>query len=162
MIDASLLVSRLKNKNLTLCCAESITGGLFGGAITSVNGSSEIFKGGIISYTNEIKNKVLQVPLDELEMFGAVSKEVCVSMAKGVKQIFNTDIAVSVTGLAGPTGDEKGNPVGTVFMCIYFKDDIICKKIKFYGNRKSVREQVVKSLLKNLNEIVDNMDIDRL
>ncbi|MEG1028361.1 MAG: CinA family protein, partial [Oscillospiraceae bacterium] len=66
------------------------------------------------------------------------------------------------TGLAGPTGDEKGNPVGTVFMCIYFKNNIVCKKIKFYGNRKSIREQVVKSLLKKLNEIVDNMDIDRL
>ncbi|MEG0894782.1 MAG: CinA family protein [Oscillospiraceae bacterium] len=162
MIEASLLISRLKNKNLTLCCAESLTGGLFGGAITSVNGSSAVFKGGIISYTNEIKNKVLNVPIEELNTFGAVSKEVCISMAKGVKSIFNTDIAVSVTGLAGPTLDEKGNPVGTVFMCIYFKNNIVCKKIKFYGNRKSIREQVVKSLLKKLNEIVDNMDIDRL
>ena len=100
----------------TLVTAESLTGGGIGAALTSVSGSSAVYKGGIISYTNAVKNRILGVPLEMLDQYGAVSEPVAKAMAEGVRTLLEADISVSVTGLAGPGGDEYGNPVGTVFI----------------------------------------------
>ena len=100
----------------TLVTAESLTGGGIGAALTAVSGSSAVYKGGIISYTNEVKHRILGVSREVLDQYGAVSAPVAQAMAAGVRKLLEADIAVSVTGLAGPGGDEYGNPVSPLFL----------------------------------------------
>ena len=116
------LVALLKQKNLTLATAESLTGGLISEAITSVSGSSAVFRGGCVTYTNEIKSKLLGVSAQTLDAHGAVSAEVAMEMARGARLKLDTDIAVSATGLAGPDGDGTDTPVGTVFIGVSTKN----------------------------------------
>ena len=131
----------------TLVTAESLTGGGIGAALTSVSGASAVYKGGIISYTNAVKHKLLGVPMELLEQFGAVSEPVAKAMAEGARKALEADIAVSVTGLAGPTGDEFGNPVGTVF--IGYSDSAVAevKHCLFSGDRESIRNQTIEAAL---------------
>ena len=131
----------------TLATAESCTGGGIGAALTAVSGSSAIFKGGIISYCNEIKHKVLGVDQSVLDTIGAVSAPVAEAMAEGARGVLNADIAVSATGRAGPGGDEFGNPVGTVF--IGYSDDqtTFAREFHFSGNREDVRNQAIEAAL---------------
>lgn len=131
----------------TLCTAESCTGGAIGAVLTAVSGASNVFKGGIISYTNEVKHKLLGVDEDLLEIVGAVSAPVARAMAKGARQALDADIAVSVTGLAGPGGDEFGNPVGTVFIGYADEKTTTVRHFVFAGNRDAVRAQAVAAAL---------------
>ena len=127
----------------TLVTAESLTGGGIGAALTAVSGASAVYKGGVISYTNEVKHGVLGVPEEILETRGAVSAPVAEAMACGVRKLLDADVAVSVTGLAGPGGDEFGNPVGTV--CIGFCNqwESFAVKYHFEGDREAVRNQTI-------------------
>lgn len=137
------VISRLQGK--TLVTAESLTGGGIGSALTSVAGSSAVYKGGIISYTNWVKETVLGVPGNVLETYGAVSAQTAGAMVSGVRRLLCADVAVSVTGLAGPTGDEFGNPVGTVFIGY---EDAWKKEVHQYhfsGTRQEVREQTIQA-----------------
>jgi PncC family amidohydrolase len=127
----------------TLVTAESLTGGGIGAAITAVPGSSAIYKGGIISYTNEIKHNILDVKNETLSEFGAVSAQTAAEMAAGARKCLNADAAVSVTGLAGPGADEFGNPVGTVFIGYCDKSKTVTKAFHFTGDRESVRSQTI-------------------
>ena len=132
----------------TLVTAESLTGGGIGGALTGISGSSAVYKGGIISYTDEVKHRILGVPSAVLEEYGAVSEPVARAMAEGVRKLLEADVSVSVTGLAGPGGDEYGNPVGTVFIGY---SDASCTEVKhclFLGDRESVRMQTAEEALK--------------
>ena len=126
-----------------LATAESLTGGGIGQAITSVSGASAVFAGGIISYTNEVKNKVLGVPVEILDTHGAVSAPVAKAMAEGARRVIGVDAAVAVTGLAGPSGDEFGNPVGTVFIGYADEDTAFAREYHFDGSREEVREQTI-------------------
>ena len=132
----------------TLVTAESCTGGGIGAALTSISGSSAVYMGGIISYTNDVKADVLGVGREVLAQHGAVSAPVAAAMANGVRRLLHADVAVSVTGLAGPGGDEYGNPVGTVF--IGYEDDTqaFVKKFLFKGDREAVRNQTIEMALK--------------
>ena len=132
----------------TLATAESCTGGGIGAVLTAVPGSSAVYKGGIISYTNEIKENLLGVPAAMLAQYGAVSAEVAKAMAEGARSALQADIAVSVTGLAGPGGDEFGNPVGTVY--IGYADNFRTESIAFYftGDRGEIRKQAIQTALK--------------
>ena len=132
----------------TLVTAESLTGGGIGGALTSVSGSSAVYKGGIISYTNEIKHRILGVPQNILDQHGAVSEPVARAMAEGVRKLLEADVAVSVTGLAGPGGDEYGNPVGTVFVGYSDAHLTEVKRFLFSGDRESIRKQTAEEALK--------------
>ena len=131
----------------TLATAESCTGGMIGQMITAVPGSSAVYKGGIISYTNEIKSALLGVDEILLETEGAVSAPVAKAMAEGARRVLGADIAVSVTGLAGPSGDDRGNPVGTVY--IGYADDRGAEVLSFLftGDREAVRTQAVEAAL---------------
>ncbi len=111
------LLEALKNKELTLSCAESLTGGLFSSTICSVSGASKVFKGGVVTYWSEIKNQVINVPQEIIDEYGVVSNECASYMAKGVKDLFKTDISISFTGNAGPSSLE-GKPVGLVYIGI--------------------------------------------
>ena len=126
-----------------LATAESLTGGGIGQAITSVSGASAVFAGGIISYTNEVKNKVLGVPGEILDTHGAVSAPVAKAMAEGARRVIGAHAAVAVTGLAGPSGDEFGNPVGTVFIGYADEDTAFAREYHFDGSREEVREQTI-------------------
>lgn len=142
---AKQVIASLQGK--TLATAESCTGGGIGAALTAVSGSSAVFKGGIISYCNEIKHRLLGVPEDLLADRGAVSAPVAEAMSLGVKNALQTDIAVSVTGLAGPGGDEFGNPVGTVFIGYADEKCCISREFHFTGDREEVRKQAINSAL---------------
>lgn len=131
----------------TLATAESCTGGGIGAGITAVSGSSAVFKGGIISYCNEIKHNLLGVDEKLLETIGAVSAPVAEAMAVGARKALDADAAVSVTGLAGPGGDEFGNPVGTVFIGYSDRNSTVSRKYLFDGDREAVRTQAVKAAL---------------
>lgn len=132
----------------TLVTAESCTGGGIGAALTSISGSSAVYMGGIISYTNDVKADVLGVGREVLAQHGAVSAPVAAAMANGVRRLLHADVAVSVTGLAGPGGDEYGNPVGTVY--IGYEDDTksFVEKFLFEGDREAVRNQTIEMALK--------------
>jgi len=132
----------------TLATAESLTGGGIGAALTAVSGSSAVYKGGVISYTNEVKHSVLRVPADMLETYGAVSAPVARAMAEGVRKLLEAGVSVSVTGLAGPGGDEYGNPVGTVFVGYSDADLTEVKQFLFFGDRESIRQQTAEEALK--------------
>ena len=132
----------------TLVTAESLTGGGIGSALTAVSGSSAVYKGGVISYTNWVKENILGVSGSVLEREGAVSAPVALSMAEGVRKLLNADVAVSVTGLAGPGGDEYGNPVGTVFIGYSDADLTEVKHFLFCGDRESIRKQTAEEALK--------------
>ena len=130
-----------------LATAESLTGGGIGQAVTSVSGASAVFAGGIISYTNEVKHKVLGVPVEILDTCGAVSAPVAKAMAEGARRVIGADVAVAVTGLAGPDGDEFGNPVGTVFIGYADEKTAFAREHHFTGDRAEVREQTIEAAL---------------
>ena len=136
-----------------LATAESLTGGGIGQAITSVSGASAVFAGGIISYTNEVKHQVLGVPMELLNTCGAVSAPVAKAMAQGAKRVIGADVAVAVTGLAGPDGDEFGNPVGTVFIGYADEQTAFARECHFTGDRTQVREQTIEAALALILEL---------
>lgn len=145
MTLASDVITRLRGR--TLATAESCTGGGIGQALTAVSGASAVFKGGIISYCNEIKHSLLGVSTELLGSKGAVSAPVAEAMALGVRSSLNTHIAVSVTGLAGPGGDEFGNPVGTVFIGYSDEKVTFARHFLFPGTREEIRSQAVTQAL---------------
>lgn len=142
---ASEVISALQGK--TLVTAESLTGGGIGAALTAVPGASAVYKGGVISYTDQVKREVLWVPAEILEKHGAVSRKTAAFMASGVRKLLNADVAVSVTGLAGPAGDEFGHAVGTVFIGYEDARKAIVKECHFTGDRKAVRQQTIYAAL---------------
>lgn len=131
----------------TLVTAESCTGGGIGSSLTAIPGSSKVYKGGIISYTNDVKIKQLNVPREILNREGAVSAPVAEAMAAGARVALSSDIAVSVTGLAGPDGDEFGNPVGTVFIGYSDNSKTVSCEYHFSGDRETVRKQAAEAAL---------------
>ena len=144
MVKQSLSAEVLKAlAGKRLATAESLTGGGIGQALTSVSGASAVFAGGIISYTNEVKHSVLGVPAEMLDTWGAVSAPVARAMAQGVRGVIGADVAVAVTGLAGPDADEYGNPVGTVFIGYADAHRAFAREYHFAGDRAQVREQTI-------------------
>ena len=143
MTVAEKLVEFLKAQGLTCATAESCTGGGVGTAITAVPGSSAVFAGGIISYSNEVKAEVLGVSRDDLARVGAVSGEVAAQMAEGARRLLKTDMAVSLTGIAGPDGGSDAKPVGLVWFGLATKDGVRTEKAIFRGDRAQVRAQAV-------------------
>lgn len=142
-----------KLKGRTLVTAESCTGGGIGAALTAIPGSSEVYKGGVICYTNWVKENLLAVDSVTLNKYGAVSAPVAQLMASGARDRLQADIAVSVTGLAGPGGDEFGNSVGTVFIGYCSDNGMISREFHFSGDRESVRRQAVSAALRLILEM---------
>jgi nicotinamide-nucleotide amidase len=145
----------LRQDKKSLTCAESCTGGLIASMITELSGSSDVFNGSIVSYSNEIKQQELQVKEEHLEQFGAVSHEVVSDMLDGVLSKFKANYAIAVSGIAGPNGGTKNKPVGTVVIGITSSNAY--KKVVTYhfsGNRKAVQIQTAKTALQNLLNLV--------
>ena len=125
------IVNRLTKKKLTISTAESCTGGLLSSAITSVTGSSKVFKLGLITYSNQSKIKVLKVLKNIIRKYGSASEQVCFAMVKNLSKISKTNISLSITGIAGPGGGTKIKPVGLVYVGIKKDNRIEVKKYLF-------------------------------
>ena len=136
----------------TLSTAESCTGGMIGEMLTAVPGSSRVYKGGIISYWSEVKQNLLGVDAALLETKGPVSEPVAAAMAQGARRVLCADVAVSVTGLAGPDADEFGYPVGTVFVGYADGEHSVVKEFHFTGDRETVRYKAAEAALRLILE----------
>ena len=146
------VLKRLEGK--TLVTAESLTGGGIGAALTAVPGSSSVYKGGVISYTDEVKQEILGVDAHILSRYGAVSLWTAGAMASGVRKLLKADMAVSVTGLAGPGGDDFGHAVGTVFIGFENQARAVAKEYHFPGDREAVRQQTIRAALELILEML--------
>ena len=144
------LIEALKSAGKTVATAESCTGGGIGHVLTAVPGSSAVYVGGVISYTNEVKERVLHVPAAALDKHGAVSAETAGYMAKGARELLVSDFGVSVTGIAGPDGDGSGKPVGLVYIGVASEEGVHTHEFIFPGDRAAVREQAIRTALELL------------
>ena len=143
---AELLMSR----EWTLSTAESCTGGGIGHALTAMPGSSNWFEGGVICYANGVKSRLLDVPEVILNKYGAVSEQVAVNMAQGVRKLLRTDISVAVTGVAGPDGGSPEKPVGTVWIAWSTGQETAARQFHLEGDRDQIREQTVFQALQGI------------
>lgn len=147
------LLEICRNKNLKLATAESCTGGLIAALLTEISGSSDVFECGFITYSNASKIKLLGVDAQLIERYGAVSEQVASAMAQGVIAKTGVDVAVAVTGIAGPSGGTPQKPVGLVYIAIANKNNVICEQNIFIGNREQVRLSSVAKAFEMLLEI---------
>jgi PncC family amidohydrolase len=152
--DALALVETLRNQGLKLAAAESCTGGLLAARITDVPGSSDVFAGGIVSYSNEVKVSMLGVSPESLSWHGAVSEKVACEMAEGARVQLGADIAVGITGIAGPGGGSADKPVGLVWIAWSTAGRTEAQRFQFAGDRAAVRRQSVDAALAGLAERV--------
>ena len=143
----------LKKKRLKLAIAESCTGGMLSSSITSVNGASKVFTMGLVTYSNKSKNRLLRVPKKIIKKYGAVSIQCCFSMVSNLSQISESNIAVSITGIAGPRGGTKNKPVGLVYIGIKMKRDNKVK-INRYLFKKKGRSNIQKAAVKKSLELI--------
>ncbi|MCM0650314.1 competence/damage-inducible protein A [Clostridium swellfunianum] len=142
-VVGEMLVSR----NLTIATAESCTGGLLAGTLINYPGISSVFMEGAITYSNEAKMKRLGVKEETLNKFGAVSEETAREMAEGIAKAANTDVGISVTGIAGPGGGTEEKPVGLVYVGLYIKGEVKVKKLNMFGDRQKIRNRTVVNTL---------------
>ena len=142
-IKSKELVDKLIEKNLKITSAESCTGGLFAASITSISGSSGCFEGSFVTYSNEIKNKIINVKKETLSNFGAVSKECVIEMSENSRKIMNADISIVISGIAGPNGGSDDKPVGLVWICLSADNYTKPYKNIFSGDRDKIREASV-------------------
>ena len=149
-MSASKVGALLLEKNYTLATAESCTGGLLSSFISEVAGASAWFRGGWVTYTNELKVSQLGVPLELLEQYGAVSSQVALAMASGASEISGSEVAVSITGIAGPTGGSDAKPVGTVCIACKVDQETQVREFRFKGERNEIRLRGVNTALQML------------
>jgi nicotinamide-nucleotide amidase len=152
----------LKQHNLTLGTVESATGGLISHLITYVPGSSDYYKGSIISYSNEIKMSLVGVKKETLEKFGAVSAQVGTEMAEGGKKVLGVDICIANTGIAGPTGATPSKPIGLFYIGISHKNGSFNRKFLFKGDREENKEQAAIAALTWLKDYLIGLDQNKL
>jgi len=140
----------LKEMGLTLSLAESCTGGLIAHRLTNISGSSNYFLGGVVAYSNEAKEKILGVPHETLLRYGAVSEESAQAMAEGACRLFASDLALAVTGIAGPTGGTPEKPVGLVYIALAAEEEVRCERYIWKGDRLQNKAQSAEAALEML------------
>jgi nicotinamide-nucleotide amidase len=158
IIDASIkLLDLCKEKKLTVATAESCTGGLVAGALSEISGSSSVLDRGFVTYSNEAKQQMLGVTPSTIDVYGAVSKECAEEMAKGALAHAQVDLAVSITGIAGPTGATPGKPIGLVYFCAASRSGRVIAHDRKYGDigRSNVRRASVIQALAMLQELAE-------
>lgn len=148
------LIQFCRERAITLATAESCTGGLIGAELTAVPGSSDIYLGGVIAYSNSLKEHLLRVPLQILGSVGAVSKESALAMANGVCQVTGARAGVAVTGIAGPGGGTDEKPVGLVYVAAAFNGRAVVTKHLFPGDRAAVRTETLRAALDLLANVL--------
>ena len=153
--DAAALVALLKRKGLTVSTAESCTGGLVASSIVDVPGASAVFPGGAVTYAASVKTALLGVPEDLIETRGVVSSDVAAAMAKGAQKRFGTDLAVSVTGVAGPDGGTPETPVGCVYIGVAIKERTVTFREDIPGDREEVRRGAAERAIRHCLELTN-------
>lgn len=146
--------NQLIRKRKTVAVAESCTGGLTSNLLTTLSGSSRCFLLGTITYSNQMKIKVLKIPAALIKKKGAVSREVAIKMSQGVRELANSDFSIGITGIAGPSGGSTAKPIGTVFISIDSADKTRCERFRFSGNRTIIRQKAARKALELLSEIL--------
>ncbi|MDE5891967.1 MAG: competence/damage-inducible protein A [Acetatifactor sp.] len=141
------VVELLVANKLTVTCAESCTGGLLSARLINVPGVSDVYKSGYVTYSNKAKRKILGVKKSTLEKYGAVSRQTAAEMAKGLAFVAKSDVAVSITGVAGPDGGTEEKPVGLVYIACCVKGEVTAKEYHFSGSRQTIRESAVSAAL---------------
>ncbi len=139
---ASDVVKYLVEHGIKIAVAESCTGGILAGAITSIPGASEIFECGIVSYSERIKSQLLGLPMELIDDCGVVSETVALAMAQGVRLVSHAAIGVGITGIAGPTGGSKEQPVGTVYVSVIYKEQSFTQNLRLYELGELSRRQI--------------------
>ncbi|MBF0494878.1 MAG: CinA family protein [Candidatus Omnitrophica bacterium] len=142
------LFLKLKKRGVTIAVAESCTGGLVSGLLTDIPGVSKVFDGAIVAYSNEVKTRILKIPREIIDDYGAVSAETAEFMAYGVRIMCGADIGISVTGIAGPAGGSAKKPVGLAHLGFSSKKKVISKKILLKGTRLELKQKFALALLK--------------
>jgi PncC family amidohydrolase len=142
---------------ITIAIAESCTGGLICHRLTNISGSSEYLEAGVVSYSNRSKMALLGVPEEIIRAHGAVSEACVRAMALGVKRLADTDMGLSVSGIAGPTGGTADKPVGTVHMALAWKGDVTCWRYLFNGSRREIKEQTSEEALLRIRDYCQSM-----
>ena len=140
----------MKKMGLTLSLAESCTGGLIAHRITNIPGSSNYFLGGVVAYSNEAKEKILGVPNEILVRYGAVSEETARAMAEGTRRLLASDIALAVTGIAGPTGGTPEKPAGLVYIALAAEEEVRCGRYIWHGDRLQNKAKSAEAALEML------------
>ncbi len=160
MSSEEVIINQLIGKRLSLATAESCTGGLISHRLTNVSGSSNVFLGGIVAYSNDVKRSLLGVSESILTELGAVCSDVAREMASGVCQRLNSDFGIGVTGIAGPTGGTSTKPVGLVYIAVVSQHLNICKvqECHFKGNRMEIKQQTADTALNLLIETIIALD----
>lgn len=153
----SQLLTLLQAKSFTLATAESCTGGAVSAAVTDIAGISQVYNGGVVSYSNEAKMNLLKVPENILIQYGAVSEECAGFMAKGAAAALQSTCAISTTGIAGPTGAVPGKPVGTVCIGYFINGRLYTETNHFGGDRHAVRQAALHRAMTRLIELLQNM-----
>ena len=153
-----IVVNKLIKHQFTIATAESCTGGLIGNRITEVPGSSNVYKGSIVAYSNSVKINNLGIDKNNLKKYGAVSREIAGEMAKQVRKIFNSKIGVSTTGIAGPGGGTKEKPIGLVYVALSSKEDLVIKKYNFHSNRNKNKIRSSQAVLKIIQDYCENYE----
>lgn len=152
------VINLLKEKGLTFTCAESCTGGLFSGRMVSAPGASDVYKMGFVTYANKAKRKLLGVSKSTLKNYGAVSLECALEMAAGAAQNAKADVAIAITGIAGPGGGTELKPVGLVYIACYCCGEIVANEYRFHGNRQKIRESAVSYAISLMRNCILDMD----
>ena len=152
---AIVVGQKLLAKGWTITCAESCTGGGIGYALTEIAGSSGWFKQGIISYSNEAKQQLLAVPAETLDSYGAVSEQTVLAMAQGAATLAQAEVAIAVSGIAGPDGGTPDKPVGTVWFGFAVNGQVQAIKQGFKGNRQQVRLKAIEFALSRVLRLID-------
>ena len=153
---SSKIHSLFLNSNLTLSLAESCTGGLLASTITKHSGASKYFLGSIVCYSNDVKENILNVKKNTLDVFGAVSSQTANELALNCSKLFNSDLAISITGIAGPSGGTSEKPVGTVYFGFYNKEKLIIEHKVFSGTRTEIQEKSVIFVLEYLKDLMSS------
>ena len=149
------IISLIKRKKMKLAIAESCTGGMLSSTITSVSGSSKVFTMGLVTYSNQAKTSILKVPQKIIKKYGSVSVQCCLAMVNNLSKISNSQINVSVTGIAGPKGGSKDKPVGLVFIGLKFKKKMFVNKYLFQNkSRVNFQKAVVNTVIKIVLSII--------
>ena len=153
----SKVIGKIVNRRCALLAtAESCTGGLIGNMITEVPGSSAYYKGGIIAYSNELKERLLGVRHETLGQYGAVSEETAIEMAKGCLEATGADYAIATTGISGPTGATEEKPLGLVYVAIASRDEVVCNRYVFTTTRQQHQQRTANQALFDLYKLLTN------
>lgn len=144
----------LGEAGMTISCAESCTGGLLTSTLTDVPGSSAYVMGSVVSYSNEVKSRILHVAEDTLAAYGAVSEETAREMAEGIRQLIQTDLGVSITGIAGPDGGSAEKPVGLVYIAVSDRSNTVVQKNCFHGTRLENKRAAVDKALAMIRDVL--------